>query len=253
MSSEQLATLREGTLPRHLAVIMDGNGRWARRRHLPRFAGHKAGADTVEMVVEACGQLGVEVLTLFAFSSENWQRPEEEVGMLMGLFVSALEQKARRLHRNNVRLRVIGDRRPLSSTLKQRIDEAEELTRHNTGLKLFIAANYGGRWDIIEAARSLAAEVQAGTLAAADIDMERFEAALSLAGHPEPDLFIRTGGERRISNFLLWQLAYTELYFSDVLWPDFSRGDLLAAFADFGQRQRRYGKTGEQVARVQGA
>ena len=253
MSHEKPATLQGDQLPQHVAVIMDGNGRWAGRRHLPRFAGHKAGADTVEMVVETCGELGIEVLTLFAFSSENWRRPDDEVSMLMGLFVTTLEQKSRRLQRNNVRLRIIGDRTPLSDTLKSRIAEAESLTRHNTGLNLVVAANYGGRWDITQACQSVARDVANGELDAGAVDMDEVGSRLALAGYPEPDLFIRTGGERRISNFLLWHLAYTELYFTDVLWPDFSRAHLLEAFSDFARRQRRYGKTGEQVAKVQGA
>jgi undecaprenyl diphosphate synthase len=240
-------------LPRHVAVIMDGNGRWAEQRKLPRFAGHQRGADAVERVVEACGQLGVKVLTLFAFSSENWRRPEEEVGMLMGLFLSTLEHKSRRMHRNNLRLRVIGDRAPFSDKLRQRILEAEELTAGNTGLELVIAANYGGRWDLAQAARRLARQVAAGEIAPADVDAERLGHEVCLADLPEPDLFIRTGGEQRLSNFLLWQLAYTELYFTDRLWPDFDREDLMAAIEAFSRRQRRYGRTGQQVAAMERA
>jgi undecaprenyl diphosphate synthase len=234
--------------PRHVAVIMDGNGRWAERRRLPRFAGHRAGADAVERTVEACGELGVEVLTLFAFSSENWRRPVEEVGMLMGLFVTTLEQKAKQLKRNNVRLRVIGDRGPFSAKLRQRIDEAEALTAAATGMELVVAANYGGRWDIVQAARQAAGAAARGELDPEALDEERFQGWLCLADLPPPDLFIRTGGEQRISNFLLWQLAYTELYFSELLWPDFGRDELLQARASFARRRRRYGRTGQQVA-----
>lgn len=240
-------------LPRHVAIIMDGNGRWAERRRLPRFAGHKAGVDAVKGVVEACGEKGIEVLTLFAFSSENWRRPEEEVGLLMGLFITALEQQAKKLHENNVQLRVIGDRSAFSPELQRRIAEAELLTSQNTGLTLVIAANYGGRWDIAQAARTMASRVQAGELELTDITPELFETALSLHELPPPDLFIRTGGEKRISNFLLWQLAYTELYFTDTLWPDFDRQAFDDALASFATRQRRFGRTGRQVAEVEGA
>ncbi len=240
-------------LPRHVAVIMDGNGRWAEQRKLPRFAGHQRGADAVERVVEACGQLEVKVLTLFAFSSENWRRPEEEVGMLMGLFLSTLEHKSRRMHRNNLRLRVIGDRAPFSDKLRQRIDEAEALTAGGSGLELVVAANYGGRWDILQAARRVAEAAVRGELDPEDLDEARFREGLCLADLPAPDLFIRTGGEQRISNFLLWQLAYTELYFADLLWPDFGRQELARAMESFASRQRRFGRTGQQLAGSAGA
>ncbi len=240
-------------VPRHVAIIMDGNGRWAQRRHLPRFAGHKAGVDAVKAVVEACGEKGVEALTLFAFSSENWRRPQDEVGWLMGLFMTALEQQARKLHKNNVRLRVIGDRSAFSQALQHRIAETEELTRENRGLTLVVAANYGGRWDITQAARQLASRVKAGEMAVEDITSELLQSVLSIQDLPEPDLFIRTGGEQRISNFLLWQLAYTELYFTDVLWPDFDRQAFEEALVSYAMRQRRFGRTGDQVAQVGGA
>ena len=240
-------------VPRHVAIIMDGNGRWAEGRHLPRFAGHKAGVDAVKGVVEVCGEKGVEVLTLFAFSSENWRRPKEEVGLLMGLFMTALEQQARRLHKNNVRLRMIGDRGAFSARLQAKMLEVEELTRGNTGLTLVVAANYGGRWDIVQAARRIASWAKAGELGVADISADVFESALSVHDLPEPDLFIRTGGEQRISNFLLWQLAYTELYFTDTLWPDFDRLAFENALVSFARRQRRFGRTGEQVAKAEGA
>ena len=240
--------LESAKIPQHVAIIMDGNGRWAQRRHLPRFAGHKAGVDAVKAVLEACGEKGVEALTLFAFSSENWRRPQEEVGWLMGLFMSALEQQARKLHANNVRLRVIGDRSAFGRGLQRRIEETEKLTKDNQGMTLVVAANYGGRWDITQAARVLARRVQDGELAVADISSELFQSVLSIHDLPEPDLFIRTGGEQRISNFLLWQLAYTELYFTDILWPDFDRQAFDEALASYARRQRRFGRTGDQVA-----
>ena len=238
-------------VPRHVAIIMDGNGRWANRRRLPRFAGHKAGVETVKGVVRACGEKGIEVLTLFAFSSENWRRPQEEVGLLMGLFMTALEQQVRKLHDHNIRLRVIGDRSAFSRMLQQRIEAAENLTRLNTGLNLVIAANYGGRWDVTQAARIIAERVRCGELAAENVNADLVQSLLSLSELPEPDLFIRTGGEKRVSNFLLWQLAYTELYFTDTLWPDFDRRAFEGALASFATRQRRFGRTGEQVATAQ--
>ncbi len=241
-----------GKFPRHVAMIMDGNGRWAIRRRLPRFAGHRAGVETAREMVRACGEKGIEVLTLFAFSSENWRRPKEEVGLLMDLFVSALEQQVAELHENNIRLRVIGDRSALHATLRERIDEAETLTEGNTGQTLVIAANYGGRWDCCRAARRVAGRVQRGELALEDIDEQVMQAELSLDDLPEPDLFIRTGGERRVSNFMLWHLAYTELYFTDTLWPDFDRSAFEGALAYYAAHQRRFGRTGDQVAQMQG-
>ena len=241
-----------GKLPRHVAVIMDGNGRWAIRRRLPRFAGHRAGVETAKDMVRLCGEKGIEVLTLFAFSSENWRRPEEEVGLLMDLFVAVLEQQVKELHENNIRLRVIGDRDALHATLRERIQEAESLTGDNSGQTLVIAANYGGRWDCCQAARRVAQRVKRGELAVEDIDEEAVRRELSLDDLPEPDLFIRTGGERRVSNFLLWHLAYTELYFTDTLWPDFDRSAFEGALAYYASHQRRFGRTGEQVAQMQG-
>ena len=241
-----------GKFPRHVAMIMDGNGRWAIRRRLPRFAGHRAGVETAREMVRACGEKGIEVLTLFAFSSENWRRPKEEVGLLMDLFVSALEQQVAELHENNIRLRVIGDRSALHATLRERIDEAETLTEGNTGQTLVIAANYGGRWDCCRAARRVAGRVRRGELALEDIDEQVMQAELSLDDLPEPDLFIRTGGERRVSNFMLWHLAYTELYFTDTLWPDFDRSAFEGALAYYAAHQRRFGRTGDQVAQMQG-
>lgn len=235
------------TLPRHIAIIMDGNGRWAERRGLPRFAGHRAGVEAVREVVRACSAQHIEVLTLFAFSSENWRRPRREVTLLMALFTSALAREARRLHGANVRLRVVGQREAFPPRLKRAIAAAETLTRENTGLELVVAANYGGRWDITEAARELARRVARGELAPDAIDEALLDSTLSLAGLPEPDLFIRTGGEQRISNFLLWQLAYCELYFTDTLWPDFGVTAFQQALASFARRQRRFGRTGDQL------
>ena len=248
MNADSDSTQASAKCPRHVAIIMDGNGRWARRRRLPRFAGHKAGVETVKEVVRACGEKGIEVLTLFAFSSENWRRPREEVGLLMGLFMTALEQQVRKLHEHNIRLRIIGDRCAFSRTLQERIEAAESLTRANTGLNLVIAANYGGRWDMIEAVRTIARRAQAGELNPDQVSPELVQSLLSVSDLPEPDLFIRTGGEKRVSNFLLWQLAYTELFFTDTLWPDFDRQAFEGALASFATRQRRFGRTGDQVA-----
>ena len=237
-------------IPRHVAVIMDGNGRWASSRHRPRIAGHKAGVDAVKGIVRECGERGIEVLTLFAFSSENWRRPADEVGMLMGLFMTALDQQVKRLHENNIRLRVIGDREPLGDDLRGRIRDAESLTAENTGLELVIAANYGGRWDVAQATQRIVEDVAAGRIDASQVSVEAIAARLSLAHLPDPDLFIRTGGEQRVSNFLLWQLAYTELYFTETLWPDF-HGEAFAEALDWYQsRQRRFGRTSEQVAKA---
>jgi undecaprenyl diphosphate synthase len=234
--------------PQHVAIIMDGNGRWARARGLPRIAGHRSSLKVVRKVVEECGRAGVRYLTLFAFSSENWRRPPDEVGMLMGLFLDALVREVADLHRDQVRLRFIGDRASLGEELKSKMQDAEALTAANQGLGLMVAVAYGGRWDIAQACRSLAAEALAGSLAAGDIDEARVASRLALAGIPDPDLLIRTGGERRISNFLLWNLAYTELYFSDVWWPEFSTAELHLALEYFAQRERRFGKTSAQVA-----
>ena len=227
---------------------MDGNGRWAQSRGQARHAGHKAGIASVKMTVQACGELGVQVLTLFAFSSENWRRPAEEVSRIMELFMEALQSEVEELHSKQVRLRFIGDRRSLSVRLQARLNEAEDLTRANRGLSLVVAVGYGGRWDIVEAARTLARRCTSGALSAEAIDEAALSSALALGELPDPDLFIRTGGERRISNFLLWNLAYTELHFCDVLWPDFSRADLERAIESFAVRERRYGLTAAQVS-----
>jgi undecaprenyl diphosphate synthase len=234
--------------PRHVAIIMDGNGRWARLRGLPRPAGHRASVKVVRKIVEECGQRQVDFLTLFAFSSENWRRPPDEVGMLMNLFLDALDREVADLHRNGVRLRFLGDRDLLGAALAQRMRDAEALTAANSGLQLLVALAYGGRWDLTQACRSLALEVAAGTLAADDIDESHISARLALAGLPDPDLLIRTGGEQRISNFLLWNLAYTEMYFTDVLWPEFGPKELDAALEFYARRERRFGKTSAQVS-----
>lgn len=237
----------DSRLPRHIAIIMDGNGRWAKQRFLPRTVGHRAGVGAVRKTVEQCLTKGIAALTLFAFSSENWRRPPQEVSLLMELFLASLERETQKLHERGVRLRVVGDRSALASGLQESIAASEDLTRENNRLDLVIAANYGGRWDILQAARALAAKTEHGELHAEDIDAQLFESHLALARLPEPDLFIRTGGERRISNFLLWQLAYTELYFTPVLWPDFDEAVLDEALTDYASRQRRFGYTGEQV------
>lgn len=234
--------------PRHLAIIMDGNGRWAKGRKLPRHAGHRAGVESVRTTMELCIQQGIQILTLFAFSSENWQRPQTEVGLLLDLFMNALQQREiKRLQQNNVRLKIIGDCSAFPDKLQQQIRQAEEQTQDNTGLILQIAANYGGRWDMTQAARQLAEKVQVGELEPHEITEELVAAELSFGGHSDPDFFIRTGGERRLSNFLLWQAAYSELYFTDTLWPDFDKAALEDALADYGQRERRFGHTSEQV------
>ncbi len=234
--------------PQHVAIIMDGNGRWARSRGMPRPAGHRASVKVVRRVVEECAERNVRFLTLFAFSSENWRRPPDEVGMLMNLFLDALEREVADLHRNQVRVSFIGDRDLLGAELNGRMRNAEQLTAGNPGLRLIVAMAYGGRWDITQACRALAADAAAGKLVAAGIDESQVEARLALAGIPDPDLLIRTGGERRVSNFLLWNLAYTELYFSDELWPEFSPAHLDAAFEYFARRERRFGKTSGQLA-----
>jgi len=234
--------------PQHVAIIMDGNGRWARSRGMPRPAGHRASVKVVRRVVEECVKRKVRYLTLFAFSSENWLRPPDEVGMLMSLFLDALDREVADLHRNQVRLAFIGDRSMLGTELARRMHGAEQLTAGNLGLRLIVAMAYGGRWDIVQACRSLAADAAAGTLVAADIDEAQVGERLALAGIPDPDLLIRTGGEQRISNFLLWNLAYTEIFFCDALWPEFSPAHLDAAFEHFRQRERRFGKTSAQLA-----
>jgi len=237
-----------GVVPRHVAIIMDGNGRWATRRFLPRTVGHHKGVDAVRTTVEACVQRGVKYLTLFAFSSENWRRPEEEVSVLMTLFISALEREVGRLIRNGVKLKVIGDISAFSPVLQQAIHQAESRTADGDKLVLTVAANYGGRWDITQAMRRLLVTKPECAIRPELIDEASLEPYLATVGMPEPDLFIRTGGEQRISNFLLWQLAYTELYFTEDFWPDFDAAALDRAIAAFGERERRFGRTSAQLA-----
>ena len=245
MRSSTLSRRRE--LPRHVAVIMDGNGRWAKGRGLPRVAGHRKGVERVRDMVTACAEKGVKYLTLFAFSSENWRRPVQEVQLLKELFLSALDNEIRKLHKNNVRFRVIGDTERFGEKITTRIRQSETLTQKNTSLTLTIAANYGGRWDIAQACAELARRAVRGEVDPDTITEKSLEPFLSLAGVPEPDLFIRTGGEQRISNFLLWQLAYTEMYFTPVLWPDFDRAQFEQALVSYAGRQRRFGLTGDQI------
>jgi undecaprenyl diphosphate synthase len=242
--------LSEVSLPRHIAIIMDGNGRWAAARGLPRAAGHKSGLTAVRMTIEECVKRGIGALTLFAFSSENWQRPQEEVSSLMGLFFEALEREIADLHTNHVRVRFIGDRKALSVRLQARIAAAEQQTAGNGGLQLQVAVSYGGRWDVVQATQKLARRCAQGALRPEDISERDIGDALELGGLDaslaDPDLFIRTGGEMRISNFLMWNLAYTELFFTDKLWPEFDVAELEAALVFFGGRERRFGLTGSQ-------
>lgn len=238
MSDKQKATTDK--LPQHIAIIMDGNGRWAQARGKKRVFGHKAGMERAREMAETCGELGVKYLTLFAFSSENWNRPPEEVSFLMDLFATSLKNESKKLNKNNVQLKVIGDKDGFDKGLQKAIDKAEALTADNDGLVLNIAANYGGRWDILQAGQKLLNSDQ-------EVTEDNLSKLLATGEAPEPDLLIRTGGEKRISNFLLWQAAYSELYFSDALWPDFDSEHLKLALADYAQRQRRFGKTGEQV------
>ncbi|MGE5319162.1 MAG: polyprenyl diphosphate synthase [Hyphomicrobiaceae bacterium] len=244
MSTRKKQATPAGTgVPRHIAIIMDGNGRWAKRRLMPRVAGHRKGVEALRGVIRACAERGVSHLTVFAFSSENWRRPQEEVTLLMELFMRALENEVARLHENGIRFRVIGDLAGFSERIQALIHDAEVLTRDNTRLTFTVAANYGGRWDIVQAVKKLMAE----GVSADEMDEAALARHLSMADAPEPDLFIRTGGEQRISNFLMWQLAYTELYFTDALWPDFGAVALDEAIASYRTRERRFGRTSEQV------
>ena len=242
-----------GEIPNHVAVIMDGNGRWARKRFLPRVAGHKRGVETVRNLVKSCAEKNVKFLTLFAFSSENWRRPEDEVSFLMGLFMDALQREVVKLHDNNICLKLIGDRTRFHKDLVKQIKASEKLTEKNTGLTLTIAANYGGRWDILQATNRMLESMTTQEKLAQKIELaeEDLTPFLAMNYAPEPDLFIRTGGEKRISNFLLWQLAYTELYFTDTLWPDFDKEAFDAAIASYQQRERRFGRTSEQLTSPQ--
>lgn len=232
-------------LPQHIGIIMDGNGRWAKKRFLPRYIGHQKGRNSVRKVVAHCAKRGVKALTLFAFSTENWRRPQDEVSKLMELFLNALQKEVGKLHENNVQLRVIGERDAFGSTIVEHIEKAESLTRNNTGLVLTIAANYGGRADIVGAVKAWSVANSGASLD--ELTCESLAEHLSLADLPEPDLLIRTGGEARISNFLIWQMAYAEFYFTDTLWPDFDEKSLDEAIASFGARERRFGRTSEQV------
>ncbi len=234
-------------LPKHIAIIMDGNNRWAKKRFLPSLAGHKAGVKSVRSVIEGCIELGVESLSLFAFSTENWKRPALEVKGLMELFGLALDRETQKLHQNNIRLIVVGDKSRFSESLQRRIKNAEELTRHNDRLTLNIAANYGGQWDIMQAAQRFAEDCVAGKCTPDQLNTQVFDQYVHLADQPKPDLCIRTGGESRISNFLVWQMAYTEYYFVDSLWPDFQKHHLVDAVKDFTSRERRFGRTSEQL------
>jgi undecaprenyl diphosphate synthase len=238
-----------GGTPRHVAIIMDGNNRWAKKRLMPGVAGHKAGVDAVRAVVETSAEQGVEVLTLFAFSSENWRRPEKEVNALMQLFIVALEREVKKLHKNNIRLVVMGDKSAFQKKIQDLIAEAEHLTENNDRMTLVIAANYGGQWDIAQAAKRIAQDVAAGKLNADEINEQIFHQYTSLNEFPAPDLMIRTGGEERISNFMLWQTAYSEFYFSDALWPDFKQQEYKKALAAFANRVRRFGRTDDQLTK----
>lgn len=234
-------------LPQHIAIIMDGNGRWAKKRFLPRIAGHRAGVETVRKAVKFCSKNQIKVLSLFAFSSENWRRPVLEVNFIMDLLLNSLSREIDELNKNNVQLRFIGDRTKFNEKLRFKISEVEKVTGQNKGLVLIIAADYGGQWDITQAAAQLAKEVEEGKLASSDITSQKFASKLSFSDLPDPDLFIRTSGEIRISNFMLWQIAYSELYFTNTLWPDFDEKELEKALAHFANRERRFGLSGEQL------
>lgn len=234
-------------MPQHVAIILDGNGRWAKRQRLPRIAGHKAGIHTARAIIESAAKHGIAVLSFFVFSSENWQRPVDEVSSILGFFLSALQTDVKKLHKNNIRFRVIGDIAQFSPETQQRIQAAEVLTANNTGMTLVLAANYGGQWDILQATKKLANQVLRGELAPDAIDAQCFASELSTANLPAPDLFIRTSGEQRISNFFLWQLAYAELYFTSVYWPDFNEAEFMKAIMQYQARERRFGKTSEQL------
>ena len=235
------------SLPKHVAVIMDGNGRWAKAKGKPRVFGHKAGVEAVRKTVSTARRLGIQCVTLFAFSSENWRRPEDEVSLLMELFMTVLGREVKRLHKNNIRLRIIGDTRRFSERLQKKITDAEALTANNTGLVLNVAANYGGQWDILQAAKQLVINATEQGLAAADITEDMLASGLSTADLPDVDLLIRTSGECRISNFMLWQTAYAELYFTEQHWPDFDEQSFVEAMVWFVNRERRFGCTGEQI------
>jgi undecaprenyl diphosphate synthase len=247
-------TPRPKILPRHVAIIMDGNGRWAKQRGLPRIAGHNAGVSSLREIVKTCATLGMEALTVYAFSTENWKRPLAEVSRIMELFMTSLRRgEIAELNKNNIRLRFIGNYKAFPESLQESIEEAMALTRNNTGLQFVVAVNYGGHWDITNALCMMAEKIRTGALAVGDINEELLGSYITLSDLPPPDLFIRTGGEKRISNFLLWQLAYTELYFTDCLWPDFGTEQFAGALAWFAGRERRFGQTSEQLQRARRA
>ncbi|MCG3730567.1 polyprenyl diphosphate synthase [Vibrio cincinnatiensis] len=243
----QNSPLSSDVLPKHIAIIMDGNGRWAKAQGKPRVFGHKNGVSAVRKTISTAAKLGIKAITLFAFSSENWRRPEEEVGVLMELFISVLSTEVKKLHKNNLRLRIIGDKSRFSERLQSKIAQAEALTQNNTGMVINIAANYGGKWDITQAVRDIAAQVSRGELLLEEIDEAVVANHLTMADLPEVDLLIRTSGECRISNFMLWQLAYAEMYFTPVFWPEFGEESLIEAVTWFVNRERRFGCTGEQI------
>ncbi|OYV21660.1 MAG: undecaprenyl diphosphate synthase [Methylococcaceae bacterium NSP1-1] len=247
MPTDDFNNPESDNIPRHIAIIMDGNGRWAQKRFMPRAVGHQAGVKAVRKIVEYCAKQKVEVLTLFAFSSENWRRPEAEVSLLMALFMATLQREINKLDRNNIRLRFIGDRTAFSDKLQEKMAEGEAQTQDNTALTVVVAANYGGHWDMCQAFQKVADKIATGELKNQSISEQLINEHLSTAGLPDPDLFIRTGGEQRVSNFMLWQLAYTELYFTPTLWPDFDQNSLEDAIKSFKSRQRRFGHTSEQV------
>ena len=236
---------------KHVAIIMDGNGRWAKSRKLPRVAGHRAGVKALRKLIEHFVKIKLNIITVYAFSRENWQRPQSEVDLLMNLFISALHSEVNDLHKNNVKLNFIGDRSTFSGQLQDSINDSELLTSSNNGLCLNIAANYSGRWDIVQAYHSIAKDIESKSMSIEDVDETIISNKLSLADHKDPDLFIRTGGEQRISNYLLWETAYTELYFTETLWPDFDAKQFDIAIDWYSKRQRRFGKTSEQIEKTQ--
>jgi undecaprenyl diphosphate synthase len=246
-TEQLLLQVRKDTLPRHIAIIMDGNGRWAKEQGQDRLFGHFHGVESVRNIVEGCAELGIEYLTLYAFSTENWDRPENEVNGLMELLVDTIRKETETLNRNNIKLHVIGDRRMLGREVNAELDESLEITSANTGLNLIMALSYSGRWELVNAVKNIAADVEAGKLHAADIGQETLQQYLWTSDFPDPELMIRTSGEYRISNFLLFQLAYAELYFTNTRWPDFRKKHLYEALIDFQSRERRYGKTSEQI------
>lgn len=244
---KKAAALKNGLIPQHIAIIMDGNGRWAKAKGMPRVFGHREGVRSVREIVEICGEIGVRYLTLYAFSTENWKRPKDEVSTLMSILVTSLRQELKNLHRNNVRLTTIGDLSKLPAEAQAELEEAREKTKDNTGLTLNLALSYSGRWDLTRALRSIAADVAAGALAAENVNEALISSRLSTAGMPDPDLLIRSSGELRISNFLLWELAYTEIHITDCFWPDFRKPQLLEAISEYQRRERRFGLVSEQL------